>query len=98
VALEAALTNRSDEIRRRELEQSLGQSSLDVTLPGRPIRRGRLHPSTQQLRRVLSILAEMGFQVYTSPKSKPVSSTSNCSISRCTIRHAKCRTRCTLSP
>ena len=27
---------------------------------------GRLHPSTQQLRRVLDILAEMGFQVYTS--------------------------------
>ena len=27
---------------------------------------GRLHPSTQQLRRVLDILADMGFQVYTS--------------------------------
>ncbi|MCA2002668.1 MAG: phenylalanine--tRNA ligase subunit alpha, partial [Chloroflexi bacterium] len=32
----------------------------------RRIHIGRLHPSTQQLRRVLSILAEMGFQVYTS--------------------------------
>ena len=29
---------------------------------------GRLHPSTQQLRRVLDILADMGFQVYTSPE------------------------------
>ena len=68
VALEGALAERAGVIRRRELEQSLGADKLDVTLPGRPIRRGRLHPSTQQLRRVLSILAEMGFQVYTSPE------------------------------
>ena len=68
LALEAALAARSAEIRRRDLEQSLGETRLDVTLPGRPIHRGRLHPSTQQLRRVLAILAEMGFQVYTSPE------------------------------
>jgi phenylalanyl-tRNA synthetase alpha chain len=41
---------------------------LDVTLPGRGVRIGRLHPSTMQLRRVLDILADMGFQVYTSPE------------------------------
>lgn len=68
VALEGALSERTADLRRRDLEQSLGASALDVTLPGRPIHRGRLHPSTQQLRRVLSILAEMGFQVYTSPE------------------------------
>jgi phenylalanyl-tRNA synthetase alpha chain len=68
LALEAALAERSAELRRLDLEHSLGQSGLDVSLPGRPIRRGRLHPSTQQLRRVLAILAEMGFQVYTSPE------------------------------
>lgn len=67
-ALESALAEKSTEIRRGDLEQSLGESRLDVTLPGRPIRHGRLHPSTQQLRRVLAILAEMGFQVYTSPE------------------------------
>ncbi len=48
------------------LERSLNEEKLDVTLPGRAIHQGRLHPSTQQLRHVLSILAEMGFQVYTS--------------------------------
>ena len=37
-----------------------------MTLPERSVNVGRLHPSTQQLRRVLDILAEMGFQVYTS--------------------------------
>ncbi len=39
---------------------------MDVTLPGRPIARGRLHPATQMLRRVIAIWAEMGFQVYRS--------------------------------
>jgi phenylalanyl-tRNA synthetase alpha chain len=68
LALEAALADRARSVRRQVLERSLAESHLDVTLPGRPIRRGRLHPSTQQLRRVLSILAEMGFQVYMSPE------------------------------
>ncbi|MGZ6316355.1 MAG: phenylalanine--tRNA ligase subunit alpha [Anaerolineales bacterium] len=66
VALEAALATKTDAIRETALERSLSQEKLDVTLPGRSIRRGRLHPSTQQLRRVLEILGEMGFQVYTS--------------------------------
>ena len=68
VALEAALADKAREVRRLALERSLSESQLDVTMPGRPIRRGRLHPSTHQLRRVLAILAEMGFQVYTSPE------------------------------
>ena len=66
VALEAALADKTESIKRSVLERSLNEEKLDVTLPGRAIHQGRLHPSTQQLRRVLSILAEMGFQVYTS--------------------------------
>ena len=66
VALEAALEERSKEIKNAALAKSLEEESLDVTLPGRTVKVGRLHPSTQQLRRVLAILAEMGFQVYTS--------------------------------
>ncbi len=68
LALEAALAERSEAVRQSALERSLSQEKLDVTLPGRSVHRGRLHPSTQQLRRVLQILAEMGFQVYTSPE------------------------------
>ncbi len=67
-ALEAALAEKADSLKGAAMERSLGAGGLDVTLPGRPVRRGRLHPSTQQLRRVLAILAEMGFQVYTSPE------------------------------
>jgi phenylalanyl-tRNA synthetase alpha chain len=66
VALESALTERAEAINAAALAKSLEEESLDVTLPGRGVHLGRLHPSTQQLRRVLDILAEMGFQVYTS--------------------------------
>lgn len=66
LALEAALAARSRTLREASLKRSLEAERLDVTLPGRPIQRGRLHPSTQHLRRVLAILADMGFQVYIS--------------------------------
>ena len=66
VALEAAFAERTEVVKAAELAKSLEEEELDVTLPGRTTRVGRLHPSTQQLRSVLSILSEMGFQVYTS--------------------------------
>jgi phenylalanyl-tRNA synthetase alpha chain len=66
VTLESALEERAQAIKAAALARSSKRRQLDVTLPGRSIHVGRLHPSTQQLRRVLDILAEMGFQVYTS--------------------------------
>jgi len=68
VALESALEEKSKTVKSAALAKSLSEEKLDVTLPGRAKHIGRLHPSTQQLRRVLAILAEMGFQVYTSPE------------------------------
>ncbi len=65
-SLEAALAAKSEAVRQAAVERSIREEKVDVTLPGRGMHRGRLHPSTQQLRRMLSILAEMGFQVYTS--------------------------------
>ncbi len=66
VALESALQEKVEAVKNAAMAKSLEEEKLDVTLPGRTKHIGRLHPSTQQLRRVLAILAEMGFQVYTS--------------------------------
>ncbi len=66
VALEEALAQRSTEIREAELARTLRTESLDVTLPGRPLSRGRLHPDTQILRELYRVFGEMGFQVYRS--------------------------------
>jgi phenylalanyl-tRNA synthetase alpha chain len=65
-ALEAAFAEKAEKIKAQALAKSLQEEKLDVTLPGRPFRHGRLHPATTNLRRILSILADMGFQVYTS--------------------------------
>lgn len=65
-ALEAALAERQTALDRARVQASLQGERLDVTLPGRPIPRGRLHIQTQTMRRIQAIFAEMGFQVYRS--------------------------------
>jgi phenylalanyl-tRNA synthetase alpha chain len=50
--------------RERALERDLAADPLDVTLPGRPQQPGGLHISTKILRRIYSIFADMGFQIY----------------------------------
>src|SRR5574341_333275 len=64
--LEAALAERAEALRQAALSQSLNAERLDVTLPGRPLGRGRLHPDTLTYRKIAHIFAEMGFQVYLS--------------------------------
>src|SRR5262245_3332445 len=39
---------------------------LDVTLPGRPVPRGRLHVATKVLRQIYAIFSDLGFQIYRS--------------------------------
>jgi phenylalanyl-tRNA synthetase alpha chain len=64
--LEAAFTAKQENLRTAALAAALAAERLDVTLPGRPLPIGRLHPVTQTMRRIYAIFAEMGFQVYRS--------------------------------
>lgn len=65
-SLQKAFDEKVQALRRQALERSLGEEKLDVTLPGRSPARGRIHPSTQTMRQIITIWAEMGFQVYRS--------------------------------
>ncbi len=65
-ALESAFEARSQALVQAAVLRSLQAERLDVTLPGRPIARGRLHPNTQTLRRIYRIFGDMGFQVFRS--------------------------------
>lgn len=65
-ALEGALAARVEALRQEALRRSLQAERLDVTLPGRPQPLGRLHPTTQTLREIYRVFAEMGFQIYRS--------------------------------
>jgi phenylalanyl-tRNA synthetase alpha chain len=64
--LEAALEERRAALEAAAQAAAQAAERLDVTLPGRPVILGRLHPSTQVLRRICQIWMEMGFQVYRS--------------------------------
>lgn len=64
VALESAYNAALDKAKEAALIASLANDKLDVTLPGRPAVRGRLHPATQILREIYGIFADLGFQVY----------------------------------
>jgi phenylalanyl-tRNA synthetase alpha chain len=64
--LEAAYNAKVGAMKQRALSESLEADPLDVTLPGRPVMRGRLHPATQNLREIYRIWGDMGFQVFRS--------------------------------
>ena len=65
-ALEAAYEAKVGVLRQAMRSRSLLADAVDVSLPGRPARPGRLHPATRTLREIYRIFAEMGFQVYRS--------------------------------
>jgi len=65
-ALEAAFLAKREAMRRAALQRALEQERLDVTMPGRRIPLGRLHPDTQILRELCRVFGEMGFQVFRS--------------------------------
>ena len=67
-AVEAALAERGTALRGSELETRLRDEAVDVTTPGRPIRRGTLHPSIEAMREIAAIFEQFGFQVYESPE------------------------------
>jgi phenylalanyl-tRNA synthetase alpha chain len=55
-----------EEAKVKALARNLAADALDVTLPGRSIPHGRLHISTQTLRRIYAIFSDLGFQIYRS--------------------------------
>jgi phenylalanyl-tRNA synthetase alpha chain len=65
--LEEAYAQAEDRILAGEQERRLSAESVDVTLPGRPVKAGHLHIITQTARDVLRAFRDMGFQVYEGP-------------------------------
>ena len=64
--LDAAFAEREKLVREIELARDLESGQIDITLPGRAHPVGGLHPSTQTLRELYHIWADMGFQVFRS--------------------------------
>jgi phenylalanyl-tRNA synthetase alpha chain len=67
-AIEAALNSRRDAIQIKKLDAQLAGEALDVTLPGRGLGTGGLHPVTRTLERIESLFRSIGFDVASGPE------------------------------
>jgi len=67
-AIEKAIAARGADLRGAALEQRLRAEAIDVTTPGRPIRRGALHPIIETIGEIAAIFEQFGFVVYEGPE------------------------------
>lgn len=66
--LEQAFAEKSEAMRKQEVQSLIRSGRIDVTLPGRPVPPGRLHPITQTLRDITACFETMGFQAVEGPE------------------------------
>jgi len=67
-ALEQALVRRREELADTRLAQQLAGDVLDVSLPGRGIGVGTLHPITRTMQRIETLFHSLGFTVADGPE------------------------------
>ncbi|MFL5625903.1 MAG: phenylalanine--tRNA ligase subunit alpha [Ktedonobacteraceae bacterium] len=71
-AVKAELTSRlaakREALRQRELLQALERERIDVTLPGRALPVGHMHPISRTIWEVTQIFAKMGFHIVEGPE------------------------------
>ncbi|MBW4985059.1 phenylalanine--tRNA ligase subunit alpha [Mameliella sp. CS4] len=66
--INAALAAKKAALADVALEERLKTEWLDVTLPGRPMRRGTIHPVSQVMDEITAIFADLGFSVAEGPQ------------------------------
>jgi phenylalanyl-tRNA synthetase alpha chain len=65
--LESSLEEKEKLLQEAILTSPRESQRLDVTLPGRPLPTGRIHPTTQALKEICEVFQNMGFQVIEGP-------------------------------
>ena len=66
--LEAAINSRIEELMEIDLQKKLHSEKIDISLPGRRISIGKLHPLTQTLNRIKDIFMKMGYSIAEGPE------------------------------
>jgi len=66
--IEGALAEQREKIRAQKLESQLAQEAIDITLPGRGMGVGGLHPVTRTLERIEMLFHSLGFEVADGPE------------------------------
>ena len=65
--LEEKLLEAENAIKTAKLNYFTDKERIDITMPGRPVPIGKLHPTTQILREICSAFVSMGFQLVEGP-------------------------------
>jgi phenylalanyl-tRNA synthetase alpha chain len=63
----ALIEKQAAALKRQEMDQRLATETIDVTLSARPERKGTIHPVSQTMDEIISIFADMGFEVADGP-------------------------------
>jgi phenylalanyl-tRNA synthetase alpha chain len=66
--VQSALNAKREAFQSAELNQKLAAETIDVTLPGRRLENGGLHPVTRTIERIERLFGELGFAVATGPE------------------------------
>jgi hypothetical protein len=93
--LEAALAARRAALADSKLAAQLAADALDVSLPGRGMDVGTLHPVTRTLERIESLFRSLGFEVADGPEIEDDFHNFTALNMRRTIRRGRCTTRST---
>jgi phenylalanyl-tRNA synthetase alpha chain len=67
-AVKTALAARGTELRSAAQAQRLAAEKVDVTLPGRSVARGTLHPIPETIEAIAEVFGQFGFVVYEGPE------------------------------
>ena len=70
--LEEKLSQKMQELQKIELNKKLAAESIDVTLPGKYIQRGKVHPLTKTINEITEIFEKLGFSVLKEENSPEV--------------------------
>jgi len=65
--LQDTINSKIDEIENAEISAKLEKEKIDITLPERPIIKGKIHPVSQTIDEISSIFSEIGFSVEEGP-------------------------------
>lgn len=67
-AIEELVEEKQQSFQRRETEERLAAEKVDVTLPGRPLKQGGIHPLNQVIQDIEDIFIGMGYRIAEGPE------------------------------
>ena len=66
--IEAALAAKEAELQEKEKQARLEKEALDVSIPGKPVKVGNVHPLSSTLEKIITIFTGLGFSVVEGPE------------------------------